>query len=234
MSIKVKFDVILGRLREKDGEGSTPPVTHSLSASITPGNQSYFADQSTSPGLTVTVTLEFDGTAVNADTVPNGWTKTPNTTGIYTRHIDDPGTINAQQWDYTYNGTVYHATSQARSLTAVYPAYWGIYPSNDASGDISSIVADICSQHRQTTNLNTTVEIPNPTGNDCWLWIVTHGTATAKPESFDISMVREPVTDKTFKSPLANWNLNGYKAYISINPADAGLSFGNVKLNINL
>jgi hypothetical protein len=56
------------------------------------------------------------------------------------------------------------------------------------------------------------------------------------PEAFDISMMEAPVTGKTFASPMpgANWNLSGYKAYVSINRADAGLSFGPVKLTINL
>lgn len=236
MGIKVKFDKILGRLREQDCECTPTPPSHSFTVQTTPsGNVSYLADEAMSPGLTVQVVTKFDGAVVDADSVPTGWTRTG--TGTYTRHIDQPGTIAAQQWNYTSDGTTYQANSASRSLTAVYPAYWGIYPSNDAAGDITAIVASLKDQHRQTANLpQTVVEVPNPTGSDCWLWIVTKGTAKATPEAFDVTMMREPVTGKTFVSPMpgANWNLSGYKAYVSINPADAGLSFGNVKLTINL
>lgn len=236
MGIKVKFDTILGRLREKDGDGSTPTPSHNLSVQTTPTqNQTYLADEQTSPGMTVTVIVKFDGNIVDAASTPSGWTRTG--LGTYTRHIDQPGTIAAQQWTYVHEGRTYTATSPARSLTAIYPAYWGIYPSNDSEGDITAIVAALKDQHRQTANLpRTTVEVPNPTGSDCWMWIVTKGSATATPEAFDVTMLRDPVTGKTFASPMpgANWNLSGYKAYVSINPADAGLSFGNVKLTINL
>lgn len=234
MPIKVKFDTILGRLREKDGDGSTPTPTHSFTVQTTPTSKSYLADEQSSPGLTVQVVTKFDGVTVDAAATPSGWTRTG--LGTYTRHIDEPGTIAAQQWSYTSGGTTYHATSPARSLTAVYPAYWGIYPSNDATIDIRAIVADLAQQHRATSDTNTTVEVPNPTGNSCWLWIVTHGTADAEPATTPgISMMDAPVTGKSFVSPVnPSINLSGYKAYVSMNSAKAGASFGNVKLNINL
>ena len=48
MGIKVKFDTILGRLREKDGDGSAPTPSHSLSVQTTPTqNQTYLADEQT-------------------------------------------------------------------------------------------------------------------------------------------------------------------------------------------
>lgn len=236
MPLKVKFDRILGRLREKDGDSTpTPPApSHSMTGSTTPDrNQTYLADAQTSPGMTVTVKTYFDGALVDVPDTPANWTRTA--LGTYTRRIEQSGTIPAQTWTYPYQGQNYTYTSPARSLSAVYPAYWGIYPSNDATPDIRAIVADLAGQHRETANVNRTVAVPNPTGSDCWLWIVTHGSATATPESFDISMMRDPVTGKSFTSPVnPSINLSGYKAYVSINPADAGLSFGNVKLKINL
>lgn len=243
MSIKVKFDKILGRLREGckcDGGTPTPPPTPTLAGTTTPSaNQSYLADAQLCPGMTVEVRLRLDGTLVDADTTPQGWTHVE--TGVYQRHIDNPGTVAAQTWHHTTApGSIYGQqtasyTSPARTLSAVYPAYWGIYPSSDAAGDITAIVAALKDQHRVTQNLpQTVVTVDNPTANDCWLWIVTHGTAKATPEAFDISMMEDPVTGKTFTSPMANWQMNGYKAYVSINRADAGLSFGPVKLTINL
>lgn len=234
MSIKVKFDTILGRLREKDGDGGTPTPAHTLAVETSPTqNQTYLADAEPSPGMTVTVVVKFDGAVVDAASNPSGWTRTAP--GTYTRRIEQPGTVAAQQWDYVHEGQTYTATSPARSLAAVYPAYWGIYPSNDAEGDIGNIVADLCQQHRATANVNATMEVPNPTGSSCWLWIVTRNHADAEPTATPgISMMDAPVGGKTFRSPLANWNLSGYKAYISMHSAKAGASFGNVKLTINL
>ena len=205
MPIKVKFDPILGRLREGCDCDPEPTVPDLLATTTPSANQTYLADEVQSPGMTVVVTLAFRGTPVDADATPQGWTRT--------------------------------ATSEVRSLTAVYPAYWGIYPGNDTTGDISSIVAALKDQHRETHNVGpTVVTVDNPTGSPCWLWIVTRGTAKATPEAFDVSMMDDPATGKTFTSPMpgANWSLSGYKAYVSINRADAGLSFGPVKLTINL
>lgn len=239
MSIKVKFDRILGRLREKDGDGGSPapPLVPKITVETIGSNKTFYADMQQSDTLTVVVKIWFNGHLVDADS-NNGWTKTA--TGTYQRTLTEPGEIARTQWRYTPGGDYGSSTatgySEARSLTRVYPAYWGIYPDNDASGNISAIVAALNDQHRVTQDLNTTIEVPNQTANDCWLWIVTHNKATATPEAFDVTMLRDPVTGKTFASPMSgtDWNLSGYKAYVSINPADAGLSFGNVKLTINL
>lgn len=244
MSIKVKFDRILGRLREGcdcDGGTPMPPPKPTLVGTTTPSaNQSYLADAQLCPGMTVEVRLRLDGTLVDADTTPQGWTHVE--TGVYQRHIDNPGTVAAQTWHHTTApGSIYGQqtasyTSPARTLSAVYPAYWGIYPSSDAAGDITAIVAALKDQHRVTQNLpQTVVTVDNPTGNDCWLWIVTRNNASAFPTATPgISIVWDPVTGKTFTSPMANWNLSGYKVYISKYPAEPGYSFGNVLLTINL
>ena len=239
MSFKVKFDTVLGRLREKDAQTETPPDPNPLFEVETLPAQDlrYMADEELNPGLTVTVYTRFAGELVDADETPTGWYRT--SLGTYTRHIDEPGTIAAQAWSYTPGGIYGEQTatknSEARRLIAVYPAYWGIYPGNDATGDISAIVADLCQQHRATANVNTTVDIPNPTANSCWLWIVTHNTADAEPTATPgISMMDTPITGKTFGSPLANWNMTGYKAYVSMHSAKAGASFGNIKITINL
>lgn len=243
MTKKAYFDPILGRLREKDsdqGGGETPDPTPHFTVDITPTrNQSFLADEQTSPGMTVTVTTRFDGDLVDADAVPDGWSHP--SLGTYTKTLTDPGTVNVQEWSYTpggvYGSLVAVKNSPARSLTAVYPAYWGLYP-NPASElrDITAIVASLNAQHRITANLPETVyNVPNNTGDDCWLWIVTKGSATATPEAFDVSMLRDPVTGNEFTSPVNNSiHLDGYKAYVSINKADAGMGFGKIKLSINL
>lgn len=241
MSLKVKFDRILGRLREQDGDGSTPePPKPKITVETIGSNKIFYADEQQNDTLTVTVKVWFNNQLVDADSTPSGWTKTA--TGTYQRTISEPGQIAQQLWSYTpggeYGSQTATAYSQARTLTKVWPAYWGIYPSDDAAVDISAVVADLCQQHRVKQNLpSTTVEVPNPTANSCWLWIVTRGTATAQPAPTPgISMMEAPVTGKTFASPIpgANWNLTGYKAYLSMHSAKAGASFGNVVITINL
>ena len=243
MSIKVKFDTILGRLRERDGDGPAPQpepdpaplftVSTSPSADVI-----YMADAVACPGLTVTVNTRFGGVPVDADATPAGWTRTG--TGTYTRSLQSPGTVAAQAFSLTpggqYGTQTVTKSSQARSLKAVRPAYWGLWPSPDASGDIGEAVASIAAQHRLTADMPaTTVELPNPSADDRWLWIVTAGSATATPEAFSVSILRDPVTGKSFASPVdAGIQLDGYKAYVSIYPADAGLSFGNVRLSVKL
>ena len=243
MSIKVKFDTILGRLRERDGDGSdpqpTPDPTPLFTVDTSPAaDATFMADLGGKQTLIVTVTTRFNGVLVDADNTPARWTR--STVGTYTRNISQPGTIAAQAFSYTpggqYGSQTVTKSSQARSLVKVWPAYWGLWPSPDASGDISEAVAAIAAQHRLTADLPlTTLEIPNPSADDCWLWIVTRGSAAATPEAFSVSMLRDPVPDKSFVSPLSDLvMLDGYKVYVSINPADAGLSFGNVRLSVNL
>ena len=199
----------------------------------------YIADIEPCPNLVVSVNLFYEGVPVDADIIPEGWTHIA--TGEYQCSLNQPGTIDEQVWSYSIDGInglqTFTANSAARSLTPIYPAYWGIYPSNDTDGDITDIVASLAQQNRLTTDLSeTTLEIPNLTDSTCWLWIVTKGVATAKTAIFDLNMMCDPVEGKQFVSPMpnANWELYGYKVYVSINPVDPGLSYGSVKLSINL
>ena len=247
MSLTVIFDRILGRLRETDyesggGGSDVPDPTSHFSVGTTPTtNQKYNADEQATSSMTVTVTLKFDGNLVDADATPTGWTR--QSLGVYTKSVSGSGTVAAQSWSYTPGGVYEQRTavknSPARSLSAVYPAYWGIYPGDieHSDRDLTPIVAQLYAQNRRVTqNMPTTVvNVPNNTNEDVWLWIITKGSATATPESFDISMMEEAVDDVYFTSPVnGEISLEGYKAYVSINKADAGLGFGNVKLTINL
>lgn len=230
MSIRVKFDTILGRLREADGDDEPVPG-NPFTAEATPDrDQTWEYDAAPCPGMTVVVRLRLYGTLVDADQTPTGWEHV--STGVYRRGIQQEGTVPQQAWSHTSGGMTYNATSPARSLSPIYPAYWGIYPSDDAAGDIAAVVAALKDQHRLTAGLSNAVY----TVDNCWLWIVTQGAARATDAAFDLSLMRAPVGGKQFASPMpgASWNLTGYNAYVSVNPADAGLSFGNVKLTVNL
>ena len=247
MSLTVIFDRILGRLRETDYEGGgsggsdVPDPTDHLTVDTTPkNNPRYFADETQPiPPMTVTVTLRFDGDLVDADAIPNGWTH--QSTGVYTKTLDEPGTVDAQQWSYTPGGVYEERTavksSPAKSLTVVYPAYWGIFPSNTVNRDITAVVAALYAQGRRVTaNMsNNVVNVPNNTEEAVWLWIVTKGSATALSNEFNVSVVNDPVSGMEFTSPIdGEIDLNGYKAYVSKNSAAPGHGTGNVKLSINL
>ena len=237
MSIKVKFDRILGRLREGDDGGDTPTPSPAFTVTTTGSNKTYYADQQQTDTLTVVAECRYDGNLVDADSVPSGWERA--SLGTYSKTISGSGTIAKTTFTYTpQGGSALTAKSDAKTLTKVWPAYWGIYPGDDTSNpNITDMVAEFEKLGNRVTSkmVNNVVNIPNQTENDCWLWIVTRGSASATPEAFDITILRDPVSGMEFTSPInENIELDGYKVYISINKADAGQGFGNVKLSINL
>lgn len=238
MSLKVKFDVILGRLREKDGDGNTPTPTHTFTATTTGNNKTYYADEKETDSLTVTVTLRYDGNTVDADSVPSGWTRTA--LGTYQKTVNGSGTIAATTFTYTpQGGSARTATSQARTLTKVWPAYWGTYPMGTVpSGRIDSIAVALAAQHRETDDVaNRVVNVPDDPKDDMWLWVVTHGSATVVDANFNMNIMESPVSVADFASPISgtNFDLSGYKVYVSTWPAEAGQGgFGDLKINITL
>ena len=138
MSLKVKFDRILGRLREADVETPTPPApSHTFTATTSGSNKTYYADEKETDTLTVTVTLRYDGNPVDADTngVPSGWEKVPNTIGQYSKTISGSGSTGNGTFSYTANGETKTASAQSKTLTKKWPAYWGVYPSGTRSED---------------------------------------------------------------------------------------------------
>lgn len=238
MSLKVKFDRILGRLREADGgDTPTPPVTHTFTATTTGNNKSYFADQQETDSLTVTVTTRYDGDLVDADSVPSGWTRTG--LGTYTKTVNGSGTIAAATFTYTPSGgSAMTATSQARTLTKVYPAYWGMVDLGTVPQErIDSIVADLNTQHRETSSFsNRLIDVEGDPKKDMWIWVVTHGSATVVDASFNQNVMQSPVNVTDFASPISgvNIDLSGYKVYVSTWPIEANTPGYQAKLGITL
>ena len=236
MSIKVKFDTILGRLREKDG--SETPVTHTFTATTTGSNKSYIADVQETDSLTVTVALRYDGNLVDANTVPSGWTRTA--LGTYQRTVTGSGTVPATAFTYTpQGGSAMTATSQARTLTKVWPAYWGTYPSGTVpSGRIDTIAANLAKQHRETANVvNRVVNVADSPTDDVWFWVVTHGSASVVDANFGLSIMESPVSVVPFASPMPDVSIDlpDYKVYVATWPAEAGQGgYGDLKINITL
>ena len=239
MSLKVKFDRILGRLREADVETPTPPApSHTFTATTSGSNKTYYADEKETDTLTVTVTLRYDGNPVDADTngVPSGWEKVPNTIGQYSKTISGSGSTGNGTFSYTANGETKTASAQSKTLTKVWPAYWGVYPGNVASGRIDTIASALAEQHRETSDVvNRIVNVPDHPKDDVWLWVVTHGTATVVDALVGANIMESPVALVAFLSPKANFDLTGYKAYIATWPAEAGQGgYGDLKMNITL
>lgn len=241
MSLTVKFDRILGRLREADVETPTPPApSHTFTATTSGSNKTYYADEKETDMLTVTVTLRYDGNPVDADTngVPSGWEKVPNTIGQYSKTISGSGSTGNGTFSYTANGETKTASAQSKTLTKVWPAYWGTYPSGTVpEARIDTIAADLAAQHRETSNVvNRVVNVGNPK-DDVWLWVVTHGEATVVDANFNLNIMEAPVSVADFASPMpdTNFDLSGYKAYVATWPAEAGQGgYGDLKMNITL
>ena len=245
MSLKVIYDVILGRLRQKDGDGGdtpTPPSPQSHFTVTTSGsNKTFYADEKETDTLTVTVTLKFDNVLVDADSTPSGWTRTG--TGTYERSISQPGTIAAQSWSYTpggeYGSQTATKSSASRTLTKVWPAYWGTYPSEIVLDHrLDGVVANLATQHRATSNVvNNVVNVPADQSQDVWLWVVTHGSATVVDNNLGANIMNAPENAPDFASPMqgTSFDLSGYKIYVSTWPAEAGQGgFGELKINITL
>ena len=239
MTLKVKFDRILGRLREKDGSGDTPtpPVTHTFTATTIGSSKSYYADQQETGTLSVTVELRYDGNLVDADTVPSGWEKVPNTTGQYTKTISGSGSTGATTFSYTANGETKTANAQSKTLTKVWPAYWGMVATNDTNTGIDAIADDLANnQHRETASFsNRLIDVEGDPKKDMWLWVMVRNSATVVDATFNTSVVNAPVNLAAFESPKnANIELSGYKAYVTTWPIEANVPGYQAKLSITL
>lgn len=239
MSIKAKFDVILGRLREADGDGGdTPTPAPTFTVTTTGSNKTYYADQLQTDTLTVVAECRYDGNLVDADSVPSGWERA--SLGTYSKTISGSGTVSATTFTYTpQGGSALTAKTSARSLTKVWPAYWGTYPSEVVVDErLDGVVANLAAQHRATSNVvNTVANIPADQSQDVWLWVVTHGSALVVDNNLGANIMNAPVNAPNFDSPMqgADFELSGYKLYVSTWPAEAGQGgFGELKINITL
>lgn len=241
MSIKVKFDRILGRLREGDDGGDTPTPSPSFTVTTTGSNKTYYADQQQTDTLTVVAECRYDGNLVDADSVPNGWERA--SLGTYSKTISGSGTIAKTTFTYTpQGGSALTAKSDAKTLTKVWPSYWGTYPLDDLYkvevDAIDAIAANLASQHRSTSNVvNTVLNVPSDPNVDVWFWVLTHGSATVVDNNLGANIMKSPVEAPDFASPMqgADFDLSGYKVYISTWPAEAGQGgFGDLKINITL
>ena len=187
----------------------------------TSGSASYVADEADGTTLTVKVTLTFDGTAVDADSEPNGWSKTPNKTGEYTKSVSGAsGTISAQSFSYTpssgkYNGIGLTKSSEEKSIAVIYPIWYGFIDSGNAN-DFANKFASLT--RKADGDYSHTGKFTNTANKTAWFWALTHNTASAV-DKFTGEMFSSAVS-KTVSS--SGYTLENYKLYITKKNAPAG------------
>ena len=191
--------------------------------------QGFTADTATSTTMTVTVTTKWAGALVDCDATPSGWTRT--STGTYQRTVTGAsGTVASATFTYTISGGTYDGltvtyASTAKSIAVTYPAWYGFSTAADfASLDLSTLT-------RVTAKPPTASSLTNAKGNGCYLWLVTHSTATAT--EMNLNILSTIASGQSFTSPSnAGITLSGYRIYRSNLTYDLG-SFGiNMTLNV--
>lgn len=231
--------------RVKREEELTEEAMAKFNINTSVSGQSFVADQQSTTTMVVTVALTFDGTVVDADATPSGWLKTPNAVGVYTRTISNAatGTIGAQAFDYTpgsgtYAGIKCTKSSASKSITAVYPIWFGFIPSNNAADFISEGVLDVSAAGlagltRQTVSKTINKgALNNGTANTAWYWALTHNNATATDTMTSANMFNSKVDTKVLSN---GYTLNGYKLFISKASATAGGDLSsNCTVNISI
>lgn len=181
--------------------------------------QNYVADLATQTTMTVTVTTKFNGTAVDCNATPSGWTKTG--TGTYTRSVTGAsGSVASATFTYTISGGTYDGltvskNSSAKSITVSYPAWHGFTTSNDAA-DLATVLSSLT---RVTSFSSTTGALHNPLAAEAYYWIVTHNNATLT-DTMTGNMLNASVNGQSITSN--GITLSGYKVFISRASAAAG------------
>lgn len=179
-----------------------------------------------------TLTITFDGKAVDADTVPATWTK--SATGKYTKTLanvkDESGsaTITYTVKSGDYSGLKVTKTAPSVRMGVSYPAWYGVSVSKDRS-----IVAEFIKTATRTETSKTDSDFTwsNTLQNSAYGIILTHGSASAKQAGISI-------LDNIIASDISvtsnGQNLTGYKMYATSKTIAAGGSAQKVELKINI
>lgn len=201
-----------------------------LKANITLSNSSCVADQLPASQV-ATLTITFDGQAVDADTVPATWSK--NATGKYTKTLsnvkDSTGsaTITYTVPSGDYKGLKVSTTAGAAQMRVSYPAWYGMSVSKD-----KSIIAEFIKTATRTTTAvnNSDFTWSNSLSNSAYGIILTHGSATAKQAG--ISIID---TVATGLSVVSNGQtMTGYTMYATGKNVASNGSIQKVELKINI
>ena len=201
-----------------------------LKANITLSNSSCVADQLPA-SQTATLTITFDGKAVDADTVPATWSKTA--TGKYTKTLSNvKDSTGSASITYTvpsgdYKGLKVSTTAGAAQMHVSYPAWYGMSVSKD-----KSIIAEFIKTATRTTAAvnNSDFTWTNNLSGSAYGIILTHGSATAKQAG--ISIID---TVATGLSVVSNGQtMTGYTMYATGKTIASHGSAQKVELKINI
>lgn len=179
-----------------------------------------------------TLTITFDGKAVDADTVPATWTH--SATGKYTKTLanvkDESGsaTITYTVKSGDYSGLKITKTAPSVRMGVSYPAWYGVSVSKD-----KSIVAEFIKTATRTETSKTDSDFTwsNTLQNSAYGIILTHGSASAKQAGISI-LDASPIEGISVTSN--GQALTGYKMYATSKTIAAGGSAQKVELKINI
>lgn len=201
-----------------------------LKATISLSHSSCMADK-TPASQTATLSITFDGKAVDADTVPATWSK--STTGKYTKTLQDvkdstgSATITYTVPDGDYKGLKLTITAAAVQMRVYYPAWYGMSVSKD-----KSIVNEFVktATRKETTVNESDFTWTNSLPNSAYGIILTHGNATAKQAGISII----GIVDTGISVVSYNHTLPGYTMYATNKTIASNGSAEKVELKINI
>lgn len=187
-------------------------------------------DEDRQKTMTVTVTTKFFDTFVDS-VIPQGWN---GSNGAYTKDVTattSSQTIQSATFTYTpssgdYKDITVTYKSSAKTLSVIYPAYYGLISSNNKDTILGQ--ANNLTGRKTSSYSNSNEEVLNISGEDKWFCILTRGTASAKQLGMSI-LTDSPYTNCSFYRN--GFEMQGYKLYVSKNPISETI---RVDLNITL
>lgn len=203
---------------------------NALSVSISLSTSSCVVDkQPTSQQATLTV--KYNGTNVDADQEPSGWTRTG--TGVYIKNLK---TVTDSSGDATviytiqsgeYKGLTVQKTASSKQMSLSYPAWYGVTASKDL--DIAAITNLIPSATRIESNLsNNDYTWVNNLSTSAYGFILTRGSASASQAGISIISVIKSGIRVTSNGQ----DISGYTLYATDKSISAKGSAQKVSLSI--
>lgn len=185
----------------------------------------FWADRQITTTMVVSVNVKFD----DYDIVPkndeniqdNGWTCVD--VGLYTKSISGSGgTINAQEFTYqvedgAYEGITCTKSSDAKTISAYYPIYYGWATSKN----INSVLWNNDKFVRSETTLGSPsaladITIENNTGGNAYFFVLTRSNVSVQIKQSGNSVIDNALTNQSFVSPENSLiTMSGYRLYFT-------------------
>lgn len=198
----------------------TTTASGSTGATIANDGVTYNADENSSVTMTVNASIKFNDSYVTptneADVLAAGWSRVD--VGRYSKSLTSgSGNVGAQVFTYTvesgdYAGITVSKSSKQMSISAVYPIFYGFYPTNVAT-DLATAVGTLTrsvSKYTMTDGVLT-----NNLNEVAYYWVLTHNSATVT-DKMTGNMVDLKTSAATFTSTQnPSITMENYKLYIS-------------------